>query len=327
VTSLHVMTDHPCRPDLFRVLSKPCRGSRGDLLVQCSGHETSAECNINPSCIWLRSGWWYELGSDKNNTLFSGEDVDVSVLVQCGVPPSYACWPKWHVPYAVAHWPSIQFKAQSEPLVCTLIAADFPCTLYTNASRHAVKTEQEPDNEGALTTNVPSLTSPRAKLETNTSISDVIGSDSPCTDLVGLKGTCPHATLAADFVARIWKGWEVPHDLFDNVVTNTAILAVYDECGYARAQLVDVFEMYSNRNSSRSTEDAAIVATRHGRSVQVWCGTLACLVVNACLTGVIMHHTHLSTCQSNAGASSTLVWRAVTAIHRQLACAGLRMRA
>jgi hypothetical protein len=97
------------------------------------------------------------------------------------------------VPYAVAHWPSIQFKAQAEPLVCPLIAADFPYTLFTNASLHALKIEKEPADKGALTKNAHCLTFPRKK--TNTSVADVINSATPCTDLVGLKGTCPHATL------------------------------------------------------------------------------------------------------------------------------------
>src|SRR5690348_15560998 len=46
--------DAACRPDFFRVLSKPCKGSRGDLLVRCGGYNTAGLCSSDPSCIWLR---------------------------------------------------------------------------------------------------------------------------------------------------------------------------------------------------------------------------------------------------------------------------------
>lgn len=238
---------NPCRPDLFRVLSKPCKGSRGDLLVRCGGYVTAAQCGSDPGCIWLRNGWWYEPGSGRNHTMFSGEDVDLSVLLQGGVPPWYACWPKWHVPYAAEHWPSIQSKAGAEPLVCPLLTVDYPCGIYTNASLHAIQL-QGSAGQSASTSTVHSqssrteigLSQPPGAQIMNRSLADAIGSELPCIDVVGLKGNCPHANLAAQLVAKLWKGWEVQRELYTQHAE-----VVADRCGYARVM--------ANRTTSDSS--------------------------------------------------------------------------
>lgn len=57
-----------CRPDIFKVLGKPCKGSRGDLLVRCGGYTTAGECRRDKACLWLRNGWWLDSQSNQLTT-------------------------------------------------------------------------------------------------------------------------------------------------------------------------------------------------------------------------------------------------------------------
>lgn len=204
---------HACRPDIFQVLSKPCRGSRGDLLVRCGGHGTAGQCNLDSACIWLRNGWWYEAGSSQE------AKADDLTAVQGGVPSAYACWPKWHVHDAAMSWPGIQFKTTADPLVCPVLAMDYPCTIYTYASLHNLTTgksktgpfDTKPSRYGVVTAaDLDRL----ARGNSSGMLADMIGSSEQCINLSGMKGTCPHVRFAAWLVDKLARGWKVPAELF-----------------------------------------------------------------------------------------------------------------
>lgn len=167
-----------CLLDLPRVLSKPCTGSHNDLLLRCGSKVDAVNCGQDSACVWLRSGWWFEPNSKQMATAFSGAEVGLTAMKQAGVPTSFACWPKWHVPYAADKWPFTQWRSDlvsTLPMFCPSVQAlDYPCL----ASMEELLTAYQANSKAPANA-------------------------SKCVDLAIFGGKCSHRDVASWLVAKL----------------------------------------------------------------------------------------------------------------------------